>query len=264
MSKIPVLFIGHGSPMNAIEDNKFTKKWKKISAKIPTPKAILVISAHWVTKGIKVLDDAKPKTTYDMFGFPEEIYKIIYNSPGATELAHRIQKIIDQDVTVDNSWGYDHGNWSVLNHMYPNCDIPVIQLSLDWSLSPSEHYEIGKKLRILRDEGVLIIGSGNIVHNLRMIDWDNENLGYKWADEFDNYIKENILNGSHNKIIDYKSNEVASKLAVPTTEHYYPLLYIIGASNKDDSVSIYNDARVMGSLSMTSYLFEDNGNNSIS
>jgi len=258
---MPVLFIGHGSPMNAIEDNKFTKEWKKIAAKIPTPKAVLVISAHWVTKGIKVLDDAKPKMTYDIYGFPEELYKIVYNSPGATELAHRIQNLVNQDVTIDNSWGYDHGNWSVLKHMYPNCDIPVIQLSLDWSLSANEHYEIGKQLKTLRDEGVLIIGSGNVVHNLRMIDWNNENSGYKWADEFDKFIKDSILSKSHHKIINYKLNEKTATLAVPTTEHYNPLLYVLGASSEEDIVSICNDTRVMGSLSMTSYLFETNNNN---
>lgn len=256
MSNMPVLFIGHGSPMNAIEDNTFTRNWKEIGGKIPTPKAILAISAHWFVKGTRVLDDSQPKMTYDMYGFPEELYRIIYDSPGAPEVAHRVKSLIRRDVITDNSWGYDHGTWSVLHHLYPNRDIPVFQLSIDGTAPSEVHYTIGQQLKILREEGVLIFGTGNIVHNLRMVDWNMENTGFDWAYEFDNYVIDSLIDKNHENIIHYEKAGVSASLAVPTPDHYFPLLYVLGASNKSDTIHIYNNSCVLGSLSMTCCLFE--------
>lgn len=256
MSKMPIIFVGHGSPMNAIEENKFTEGWRNMAKKIPKPKAILVVSAHWYTKGTYVLDDLNPKTTYDMYGFPEELYKIVYNSPGSPEFAHITQELIDFEITIDNSWGYDHGNWSVLHHMFPNRDIPVFQLSIDYTAPAQVHYDIGKQINSLREQGVLIVGSGNIVHNLRMVDWSMENSGFGWVKTFDKYILENIKNKTFENIINYQLAAESAALAVPITDHFYPLLYVLGALDDHDQVSVYNESYVLGSLSMTSYLFQ--------
>ena len=256
MSKMPVVFIGHGSPMNAIEDNIFTKNWRDIAKKIPEPKAIISISAHWYTKGTKIMNEENPKTIYDMYGFPQELYEIIYNSPGDPKLAEYSKSLISKNSQYDDSWGIDHGTWSVLVHMYPNRDIPVFQISIDATAPPEVHYEIGQELKSLREQGVLLFGSGNIVHNLRMIDWNMKESGFNWAYEFDNYIRKNIENKNHENIINYSSLGESAKLAVPTPDHFYPLFYILGATDSEDKISIYNDSCTMGSLSMTSYLFE--------
>lgn len=252
MIKMPVLFLGHGSPMNAIEDNMFTKNWKNIVTEIEKPKAILSISAHWFTNGTKILNSEYPKTIYDMYGFPPELYKIIYKSPGSPEFAKITKNLIKSETESDNNWGYDHGTWSVLHIMYPNADIPVYQLSINKNASPLEHFNIGKQIKELREKGVLILGSGNIVHNLYRVDFKKEN-GYDWAYSFDNHIKEQIIEKNFDEILDYKSNKFA-KAAFPTPEHFYPLLYILGASNKNDKVQVFNDKCIFGSLSMTSYL----------
>lgn len=256
MSRMPVVFIGHGTPMNAIEDNDYTKCWKEIAKKISKPKAIISISAHWFTKGTKIMDEESPKTIYDMYGFPKELYEIVYNCPGSPELAKISKELISKESVFDNTWGIDHGTWSVLVHMYPERDIPVFQISIDVMASPQTHYQIGKELKSLRDQGVLIFGTGNIVHNLRLINWNMEDKGFDWADKFDEYIKENIENRNIENILNYNSLEDVAKLAVPTPDHFNPILYILGASDEDDKVSTYNYNRVMGSLSMTSYLFE--------
>lgn len=256
MSTMPVIFIGHGSPMNAIEDNEYSRSWKEIAKKIPKPKAIVAISAHWYTKGIKIMNEDGPKTIYDMYGFPKELYEIKYSPPGNPVLASKVKELISKKSNFDNSWGIDHGTWSVLVHMYPERDIPVFQLSIDATAPPEVHYEIGKELKSLRDEGVLLFGSGNIVHNLRLIQWNMEDKGFDWAYEFDDYVKDNILKLNHQNIINYQGLGDKARLSVPIPDHYYPILYILGASNEDDKISVYNNKCMMGSLSMTSYLFE--------
>lgn len=255
MSRMPVIFVGHGSPMNAIEDNMYTNSWIDMAKKIPKPKAIVSISAHWYTEGTRIMNEENPRTIYDMYGFPKELYEIIYNSPGNPELAKKAKMLITKESKFDNSWGIDHGTWSVLVHMYPERDIPLFQISIDATAPPEAHYQIGKELKPLRDEGVLLFGTGNIVHNLRLVNWDLEDKGYDWAYEFDNRIKEYIQNGKYEEIINYKNLGQIAKLAVSTPDHFNPLLYILGSSDKEDKISIYNNSCMMGSLSMTSYLF---------
>jgi 4,5-DOPA dioxygenase extradiol len=252
---MPALFIGHGSPMNAIENNYFTNNWEKIAAEIPRPKAILSISAHWFTDGSRINDEIKPKMIYDMYGFPDELYKVIYNAKGAPKLAHITKDLIKKDVRIDNSWGYDHGTWSVLGRMYPEADIPVYQLSIDYNADAKAHYQIGQELSALREEGILILGSGNVVHNLAMLNWEMED-GFSWASEFDSYIKDRIIKKKYEDIINYEAAGKSSELAFNTPEHYYPLLYVMGASNKDDELSVFNDLCIMGSISMACYLLK--------
>ncbi len=256
MSKMPVLFVGHGSPMNAIEINDYTKTWVSIGKRIPRPRAIIVISAHWFTKGTKIMIDNRPKTIYDMYGFPKELYEITYKVPGSPKIARLCKELIKKDTEFDDSWGIDHGAWSVLVHMYPERDIPVFQISVDGYASPEEHYKIGKELSTLRDEGVLIMGSGNIVHNLRLVDWHQVNKGFDWAYEFDDFIYQNIISKNHENILKYKDLGLISKLAVPTPDHFDPLLYILGASRSDDNITVFNKSCELGSLTMTGYLWE--------
>jgi len=253
--KMPTLFVGHGSPMNAIEDNEYTRNWSKIASQIPKPKAILAVSAHWYTNGSRISDEEQPKMVYDMYGFPDELYRVRYNATGSPELAHLTKDIIKRDVTIDNSWGCDHGTWSVLSKMYPEADIPVYQLSVDSNASAETHFEIGQEISALREKGVLIFGSGNVVHNLERINWGLAG-GHPWAVEFDRYIKEKIDNKQYQDVINYEKAGKSSELAFFTPEHFYPLLYVLGASTEADRVSIFNDSCVMGSLSMTSYLFQ--------
>jgi 4,5-DOPA dioxygenase extradiol len=255
MSKMPVIFIGHGSPMNAIEHNSYTNNWLKIAQELPKPKAILVISAHWYTKDTRIMDDLHPKTIYDMYGFPKELYEIEYKATGAPELAHFTKSLIGKDTIVDNSWGYDHGAWSVLHVMYPNADIPVFQLSVNKNAAAAEHYELGKKLASLRNKDVLILASGNVVHNLSRVDFSMEG-GYEWANEFDNYIKENILSQNHQAIINYEKAGDIARLSFSIPDHFYPLLYVLGASASEDKITVYNDSCVAGSLSMTCYKWD--------
>jgi 4,5-DOPA dioxygenase extradiol len=256
MSKMPAIFVGHGSPMNAIEDNVYSKSWRDIAKRIPKPKAIISLSAHWFTKGTKIMNEEQPKTIYDMYGFPKELYEVIYNTPGSPILAKTSKELITKETEYDNSWGIDHGTWSVLTHMYPERDIPVFQISIDGSAPPEAHYQIGKELKSLRDCGVLIFGSGNIVHNLRLVDWNMANEGFDWAYEFDNYIYNNIMEKNHNNILKYKELGEVAKLAVPTPDHFYPLLYVLGATSEEDRISSFNKSGELGSLTMTSYLFE--------
>lgn len=254
--RMPALFIGHGSPTNAIEDNVYVRAWKEIAQSFDKPKAILVISAHWVTQGTRVNTDIKPKQIYDMYGFPDELYQLIYPCPGFPETAKEAIEIIDENVQIDNTWGIDHGAWSVLCKMYPDADIPVFQLSIDRSASAKKHFEIGSKLRSLREKGVLILGSGNVVHNLSRIDW-NMDGGFSWAEDFDAYIYENIKNHMYDNVINYKKAGKSSDLAFYTTEHFYPLLYVLGASNKEDQLKVYNKSCLMGSMSMSCYYLND-------
>ena len=256
MSKMPALFVGHGSPMNAIEDNQYTGTWTSIAERIPKPEVILSISAHWFTKGTKIMNEENPKTIYDMYGFPKELYDVSYNTAGSPGFAKISRDLISRETKYDNSWGIDHGTWSVLVHMYPDRDIPVFQISIDADASPEKHYKIGKELRALREQGVLIFGSGNIVHNLRLVDWHKANKGFDWAYEFDKYIYESILNKNHDNIIKFNEQGNIARLAVPTPDHFYPLLYALGASDEDDKISVFNRFCELGSLSMTAYLWE--------
>jgi len=255
MKRMPALFVGHGTPMNAIEVNDYTRNWVKIAHDIPKPEAILAISAHWYTDGSRITDEAHPKMVYDMYGFPDELYKVDYRAKGSPELAHLTKELIKRNVKIDNSWGYDHGTWSVLCKMYPEADIPVYQLSVDGKAGPETHFQIGQEISALREQGVMIFASGNVVHNLSRINWEM-NGGHTWAVDFDNYIKEKIIKKQYDNVVDYKSAGKSSELAFFTPEHFYPLLYVLGASKQDDELSIYNDSCTLGSLSMTSYLFK--------
>ncbi len=255
MKNMPVLFIGHGSPMNAIEDNKFVREWQSLTERLPNPKAILSVSAHWYTNGTKIMDEEHPETIYDMYGFPDALYKIIYAAKGSPELSSNIIKILSRPVEIDNSWGYDHGTWSVLHRIYPKADIPLIQLSVDHNASMQEHYNIGQQLARLRQEGVLIFGSGNVTHNLSRINWQMDG-GYDWAEEFDNYIIKNIKDKNYDNVVDYRKIGKSADYAVPISDHFAPLLYVLGALDGNEKLSVFNDECIMGSMSMTSFLFE--------
>ena len=252
--RMPALFIGHGSPMNAIEDNSFSRAWSALGAKLTEPKAILSVSAHWFTRGTKVNDSPKPGMIYDMYGFPEELYQLNYPAPGSPELAYRVRSLVGDSVSIDNNWGLDHGTWSVLHRVFPQASIPVVQLSVNAMLTPAEHYAIGQTLRPLRDEGVLIFGSGNVVHNLSRVDW-RMNDGQPWAQEFDQWIHQAIETGDHDSVIHYDRAGEAAQLSVPSMDHFAPLLYVLGASDADDAITTINAECTLGSMSMTSYLF---------
>ena len=257
--KLPALFIGHGSPMNGIEDNEFSNTWKKLGKEIFKPKAVLVISAHWLTNGTFVTAMEKPKTIHDFGGFPKELFEVEYPAPGSPELAQEISKnIVSTSVGLDHDWGLDHGAWTVIRHMYPNADIPILQMSIDYSKPASYHYELAKQLVGLRKKGVLIVGSGNMVHNLRMVAWDKLNepeFGYDWAKEINQIFKEKISSNSHNDLIAYEKLGSAAKLAIPTPDHYYPLIYTLALQGKNDEINFFNDKAVGGSLTMTSVKF---------
>ena len=254
--KMPVLFIGHGSPMNGIEDNVFSKTWSKLGAEIPMPKAVLVVSAHWLTNGTHITAVESPKTIHDFGGFPQALFEVQYPAPGSPELAVETSKLITStSVGLDHDWGLDHGTWTVVRHMYPNADIPVLQLSIDYSKPPQYHYDLAKELASLRKKGVLIIGSGNMVHNLRMVAWDKLNepeYGYDWAHEINQVFKDKIVKGDVQSLIQYERLGSAAKLAIPTPDHYYPLLYTLGLQDKTDDIQFFNDKAVGGSLTMTS------------
>ncbi len=250
--RMPVIFVGHGSPMNAIEDNNFTEGWQELGEKIPRPKAILSISAHWQTRGTRVNDLKNPKQIYDFYGFPRDLYEVIYDVDGDEDLANRVKDILGESVSVDNSWGVDHGTWSVLSKIFPKADIPVVQVSLNYDMSPSEHFDLGSSLSVLRAEGYLIFGSGNIVHNLGNINW-NQSGGFSWAEEFDNMVKKHILTGDYYPLIELGHG---GSLAVPTREHFLPLLCCLGSVLEGDKVEVFNEECVLGSISMTSYIFK--------
>jgi 4,5-DOPA dioxygenase extradiol len=256
---MPVLFIGHGSPMNGIEENEFTENWRKMAASVPEPKAVLVISAHWLTRGTHITAMEKPRTIHDFGGFPEELFKVQYPAPGDPVLARETAGIIQStEVGLDHEWGLDHGTWTVVRHMFPDAKIPVLQLSIDYAKGPQYHYDLAKELLSLRKRGVLIIGSGNMVHNLRMVAWEKLNdldYGYDWAIGMNEQFKKNITSGSHDLLINYESMGKEAMLAIPTPDHYYPLMYILGLQQKNDAVEIFNDRLVGGSLTMTSVKF---------
>ena len=254
--KMPVLFLGHGSPMNAIEENQFVQGFRNISREIPKPNAILCISAHWFTNGTFVTAMQNPKTIHDFYGFPKELFEVQYPAPGNPELAKETAELLlPEIVEEDHSWGLDHGAWSVIKHLYPNAEIPVIQLSIDYTKPPQYHFDLAKKLQKLREKGILIIGSGNIVHNLRMIDWKNINTvgaGWDWAVEAREKTNNWLLDGNFQNLIDYQRQGVALQTAVPSPDHYLPLIYSLGLKEKSENLSLFNDELIGGSLSMTS------------
>ena len=253
--KMPVLFIGHGSPMNAIEQNEFTRTWQSLGKELPKPKAILCVSAHWLTRGTHVTAMPKPRTIHDFGGFPKALFDVEYPASGNPALAKEVaDNITSTTVGLDtHEWGFDHGSWSVVKPMYPDADIPLLQLSIDYHKPPQYHYDLAKELAFLRKKGVLIVGSGNMVHNLGMATWQNLNSpGFDWAIEMNDIFKKNIKDGNHKPLIDYRSLGKIADLAIPTPDHYYPLLYSLALQEKDEKVSIFNDKAVAGSLTMTS------------
>jgi 4,5-DOPA dioxygenase extradiol len=253
---MPVLFVGHGSPMNAIEHNAFTTALHDLSARLPRPKAVCVVSAHWVTSGSHVLASAHPKTIHDFYGFPRELYEVQYPASGSPEEASKIAE--NPVITPDEQWGLDHGSWSVLRHMYPNADVPAFQLSLDERRSFNEHLDLGREIRSLRERGVLILGSGNIVHNLRRIDWNNPHGSYDWAVEFDAKVKQSVDDHDAASLAaPQKWGEGLLATAHPTPEHYLPLLYCMGSTDAKDRVSYPYEAFDFGSISMRAVLFGD-------
>lgn len=251
--KYPALFLGHGSPMNAIEENEFVKGWRRAGSNLPKPRAILCISAHWETKGTKVTAMETPKTIHDFYGFPKALFEVAYPAPGSPELAIETKEAVTGTaVGLDYEWGLDHGSWSVVKHLFPNADIPIVQMSLDYTQPSSYHYNLAKELSALRRKGVLIIGSGNMVHNLRIMDWKKPNEGFDWAVEANEKLRNYILKHDHQSLINYKSGGKEMELSVPTPEHYLPLLYILAMQEAQEEVSLFNDKTIMGSISMTS------------
>jgi|SRR5690606_10891714 4,5-DOPA dioxygenase extradiol len=256
-TRMPVLFLGHGSPMNAIEENEFVQGFRRIGKDIEKPKAILVVSAHWETPGTYVTAMDMPPTIHDFGGFPQELFDVQYPAPGSPELALLTKEIITStDVHLDDKWGLDHGAWSVIKHLYPEADVPVIQMSIDIRQPPAYHYALAKELALLRHKGVLIVGSGNMVHNLHMVSWQHLNsvgYAYDWAREVDETIKEHLRSGNHNPLIEYHNQGKAFQLAIPTPEHYLPMLYTLALQEKEEDLSIFNDKALGGSLTMTSF-----------
>lgn len=253
---MPALFIGHGSPMNGIEDTEFSRRWTQMAKEIPTPKAVLVVSAHWFTKGTKITAMDFPKTIHDFGGFPEELFAVQYPAPGSPMLAKETAALLHSaHVELDHDWGLDHGTWTIIRHMYPEANIPVLQLSIDYTKGPQYHYDLAKELSALRNKGVLIIGSGNMVHNLRMVAWDKLNqpeYAYDWTKQINSKFKGLIQEGNHTPLINYSSLGREALLAIPTPEHYLPLMYTLGLKTSKDDVSFFNDKAVGGSLTMTS------------
>ncbi|NBU46781.1 MAG: 4,5-DOPA dioxygenase extradiol [Flavobacteriales bacterium] len=256
--KMPTLFIGHGSPMNAIEKNTFVNRIQQLHSQLPVPKAIICISAHWLTNGTYVTAMENPKTIYDFHGFPKELYEVDYPAPGSPELAASISSIVeDIQIHHDLSWGLDHGTWSILRNIYPSANIPVLQLSIDWKKPLDFHVMLAKKLRMLRERGVLIIGSGNIVHNLGLVDFSKLNqvgYGFDWAIEAREFVNDKILKSDLNSLLKYQNGPNYLKLAIPSPDHYIPLLYVLGLRRNDDELTFFNDELIAGSLSMTSIM----------
>jgi 4,5-DOPA dioxygenase extradiol len=254
--KMPVLFIGHGSPMNGIEDNEYSASWAKLAREIPRPQAVLCVSAHWLTQGTFVTAMEKPKTIHDFGGFPQALFDVRYPAPGSTAVAEATRRAVrSAGVRLDHEWGLDHGAWTVIRRMYPQADVPVLQLSIDYHRPPQYHYDLGKELAGLREKGVLILGSGNMVHNLRRVAFDRidgPEFGFDWALEMKAAFAKHILARNHAALIDYPGLGEAAKLAIPTPDHYYPLLYALGLQEKGESAVLFNDKAVGGSLTMTS------------
>jgi len=248
---MPAVFFGHGSPMNALEHNQYTETWRRLSESAPKPKAILSVSAHWYTRGTAVTAMEKPRTIHDFGGFPQELFEVQYTAPGDPRLAARVRDLLAPvEVTLDNSWGLDHGTWSVLVHAFPHADVPVVQLSIDGTKPPRFHYELAQKLAPLRDEGVLIVGSGNVVHNLGRIQWGKDAKPYDWAVRFNDKVRGYLAARDHGPLIDYAILGEDARLSVPTPEHYLPLLYVIALQSDREGISLPIDGIEYGSIGM--------------
>lgn len=252
---MPVVFLGHGSPMNAIESNRSTRAWAHIGASVPRPRAILMISAHWLTRGVAVTAMPHPRTIHDFGAFPKALFDQQYPAPGDPRLAARVAEILAPlSVKLDQNWGLDHGAWSVLVKAFPDADIPVVQLSMDMGQDADYHFQVGQALRPLRDEGILIVASGNVVHNLSRMDWNAHDRGFDWAQQFQDYVTDALLNDTPNAVIRYEQAGRAAVLSVPTPDHYWPFLYALGARQDDDPLQIATHYLEYGSLSMLSFV----------
>lgn len=251
---MPVLFIGHGSPMNGIGQNEFSAQWAAMGSTFPWPAAVVVISAHWLTRGTAVTAMDFPKTIHDFGGFPKALFEVEYPAPGSPEIAREMATLVSSTALIqDHDWGLDHGAWTILRHMFPGADLPVLQLSIDQNKDPRAHYELAAELYQLRRKGVLIMGSGNMVHNLGMLNWDMmDGGGYDWALEINDQFKRMILSGDHQPLLNYRLLGRAAQLAIPTPEHYLPLIYTLGLNKGSENISLFNDKAVGGSLTMTS------------
>ena len=260
--KMPVLFLGHGSPMNAIDDNEFVRGFKNVAAKLPAPNAILCVSAHWETRGTRVTAMTAPRTIHDFGGFPKALFDVQYPAPGSPWLAEETQKTVQlSPIELDHQWGLDHGSWSVVKHLYPNADVPIIQMSIDTALSPRQHFELAAELADLRSKGVLVVGSGNMVHNLGLVAWDKLNevdFAFEWARIASEKMKEAIVNGTYDTLFDYRNQGKEWNMAIPTPEHFIPLLYALALRGDKDEVSFFNDKAVAGALTMTSLFMHEN------
>ena len=250
--RTPAFFLGHGNPMNALADNAWTRAWRAIGSALPKPKAILAISAHWYLPGVAVTGMSSPRTIHDFGGFPPELFRMQYPAPGSPELARRVRELLNpESVGMSGDWGLDHGTWSVLCHVYPDADVPIVQLQIDETKPARFHYDIGRRLRLLRDEGVLILGSGDVVHNLHTYAWGRHPAApFDWALRFEALVRNAILAGDHDRLIDYEAAGPDALLAVPTPDHYLPLLYVLGAASDDDAATFPVEGMDGGSVSM--------------
>lgn len=254
--KMPAMFLGHGSPMYAIEPNRYTEAWGKIGKQLPKPKAILVISAHWLTRGVWVTAMTKPPTIHDFGGFPQALFEEQYPAPGSPELAKRVQTLLAPSTSVtleESEWGLDHGAWSLLKYLYPEADIPVVQMSLDATLSDQKHYELAKLLEPLREEGILILASGNVVHNLKTIDWRSDAPALPWATEFNDYFLEQLNTRNDQALIDWRDADHGALMSIPSPDHYWPVLYSLGVSGKNEPTQIVTNGIELGSISMLGF-----------
>lgn len=255
-SKLPVIFFGHGSPMYAIEPNEHTAAWGKLGKALQKPKAILAISAHWLTRGVWLTAMKSPPTIHDFGGFPDALFQEQYPAPGSPELAKRVAELIAPITPAtleEDEWGLDHGTWSVLKYVFPNADIPVVQMSINAQLSDQEHVDLAKALKPLRDEGVLIVASGNVVHNLRTINWQEDAKPLHWASQFNNFFKEHLTAHDWPALINWREAGDMAHMSIPSPDHYWPLLYILGAGNIDEPIQIVTDGIELGSISMLSF-----------
>ncbi|MEI2606050.1 4,5-DOPA dioxygenase extradiol [Erwinia aphidicola] len=254
-SRMPALFLGHGSPMNVLEENIYTETWRELGKTLPRPKAIIAVSAHWYTRGTAVTAMEKPRTIHDFGGFPQVLFDTHYPAPGSPALAQQVaDALAPVAVELDREWGFDHGSWGVLIKMYPDADIPVVQLSVDGTRPPAYHFELGRKLAALREQGIMIVASGNVVHNLRMVRWGGDAAAYPWAESFNQYVRDNLSwegESAQHPLVNFMQHEGAA-LSNPTPEHYLPLLYVLGARAAGEAIAIPVDGIVMGSLSMLS------------
>jgi 4,5-DOPA dioxygenase extradiol len=253
-TRLPAIFFGHGNPMNALADNEYTRAWRAIGESMPKPRAILCVSAHWYMPELAVTGMGKPKTIHDFGGFPRALFEVQYPAPGSPELAEEVRQLLGPErVGLDTHWGLDHGTWSVLCHAFPAADVPVVQLSIDEQLTAAQHYELGRELSTLRDRGVLICGSGNLVHNLHAYAWGRHvQAPYEWAIRFESSAREWMRTGNHRPLIAYETLGSDAALSAPTPDHYLPLLYVLGAQRPDDAISFPVTGVDGGSVSMLS------------